>query len=58
MRAPVSQAIGVADMTQPPSRNELKAQAKRLRINLAARGTQMIPASALETVAHLWGVRG
>jgi|AntRauTorckE5430_2_1112549.scaffolds.fasta_scaffold10796_2 hypothetical protein len=45
-------------MTQPPSRNELKAQAKRLRINLAARGTQMIPASALETVAHLWGVRG
>ena len=39
-------------MTQIPSRDVLKAQAKRLRADLGDKGTQMSHASALETVAH------
>lgn len=44
-------------MTQTPSRDVLKAQAKRLRADLGAKGTPMTHASALETVAHQWGMR-
>ncbi len=44
-------------MTQIPSRDVLKAQAKRLRADLGAKGTQMTHAAALETVAHQWGMR-
>lgn len=44
-------------MTQIPSRDVLKAQAKRLRADLGAKGTPMTHASALETVAHQWGMR-
>jgi hypothetical protein len=44
-------------MTQIPSRDVLKAQAKRLRADLGAKGTDMTHASALETVAHQWGMR-
>jgi hypothetical protein len=44
-------------MTQIPSRDVLKAQAKRLRADMDAQGTQMTHASALETVAHQWGMR-
>ena len=44
-------------MTQIPSRDVLKAQAKRLRADLGDKGTQMSHASALETVAHQWGMR-
>ncbi|MEH6645354.1 glyoxalase superfamily protein [Sulfitobacter sp.] len=44
-------------MTQIPSRDVLKAQAKRLRAELGAKGTEMTHAAALETVAHQWGMR-
>jgi hypothetical protein len=44
-------------MTQIPSRDVLKAQAKRLRADLGAKGTDMTHASALQTVAHQWGMR-
>ena len=44
-------------MTHIPSRDVLKAQAKRLRAELGAKGTQMTHAAALETVAHQWGMR-
>ena len=44
-------------MTQIPSRDVLKAQAKRLRADLGAKGTDMTHATALETVAHQWGMR-
>lgn len=44
-------------MTQIPSRDVLKAQAKRLRADMVDKGTQMTHASALETVAHQWGMR-
>ena len=40
-----------------PSRDVLKAQAKRLRADLAARGQPLSHAEALETVAHQWGAR-
>lgn len=40
-----------------PSRDVLKAQAKRLRSDLAARGQTMTHAQALETIAHQWGAR-
>ncbi|MFK7835445.1 MAG: glyoxalase superfamily protein [Sulfitobacter sp.] len=43
--------------TNIPSRDALKAQAKRLRSDLAARGQDMSHAQALETVAHQWGAR-
>lgn len=47
-------------MTQPPpipARDALKAQAKRLRADLALRGQTMSHAQALETIAHQWGAR-
>ena len=40
-----------------PSRDALKAQAKRLRADLAAQGTPITHAQALETLAHQWGAR-
>ena len=40
-----------------PSRNALKAQAKRLRTSLSAAGTKLPHAVALETVAKQWGFR-
>ena len=40
-----------------PPRDVLKAQAKRLRSDLAARGQQLSHAQALETIAHQWGAR-
>ena len=43
--------------SQIPSRDVLKAQAKRLRGDLAERGQTISHAQALETVAHQWGVR-
>ncbi|MCX7560806.1 glyoxalase superfamily protein [Sulfitobacter sp. F26204] len=42
---------------QIPSRDVLKAQAKRLRGDLKERGQTMSHAQALETVAHQWGAR-
>ncbi len=44
-------------MTQIPSRDVLKAQAKRLRADMKTNGTEMTHAAALETVAHQWGMR-
>lgn len=45
-------------MTTPlPSVAVLKAQAKALRKDLAARGQDVSHAAALETVAHQWGAR-
>lgn len=43
--------------TTIPSTDVLKSQAKRLRADLAARGTPMSHAAALETIAHQWGAR-
>lgn len=43
--------------TKIPSRDVLKAQAKRLRSDLSARGQDMSHAQALETIAHQWGAR-
>ncbi|MEM6940789.1 MAG: glyoxalase superfamily protein [Pseudomonadota bacterium] len=43
--------------TQIPPRDVLKAQAKRLRGDLAKRGNPITHAQALETIAHQWGVR-
>lgn len=43
--------------TQIPSRDVLKAQAKRLRSDLAAKGQTISHAQALETIAHQWGAR-
>ena len=43
--------------TQIPSRDVLKAQAKRLRSDLATRGQTISHAQALEAIAHQWGVR-
>lgn len=40
-----------------PSRDALKAQAKRLRAGLNAAGTPCSHAQALETIAHQWGAR-
>ena len=40
-----------------PSRDVLKAQAKRLRGDLAERGQTISHAQALETIAHQWGAR-
>lgn len=40
-----------------PSRDVLKAQAKRLRADLASRGQDISHATALETIAHQWGMR-
>tara|TARA_R110002094_G_scaffold47041_12_gene58627 strand:- start:870 stop:1346 length:477 start_codon:yes stop_codon:yes gene_type:complete len=49
---------GEFDMTQSiPSRDVLKAQAKRLRGDLAAHGQNLSHAQALETIAHQWGAR-
>tara|TARA_R110000850_G_scaffold44975_2_gene113924 strand:- start:196 stop:627 length:432 start_codon:yes stop_codon:yes gene_type:complete len=45
------------DMTQIPSRDTLKAQAKRLRADMKTKGNEMTHAAALETVAHQWGMR-
>jgi len=42
---------------QIPSRDALKAQAKRLRHDLAGKGQTMTHAEALETIAHQWGAR-
>lgn len=42
---------------QIPSRDVLKAQAKRLRSDLAAKGQTLSHAQALETIAHQWGAR-
>ena len=45
-------------MTHPlPTRDVLKAQAKRLRADLAERGQTISHSEALETVAHQWGAR-
>ncbi|KEJ90125.1 glyoxalase superfamily protein [Sulfitobacter donghicola] len=44
-------------MTQIPSRDVLKAQAKRLRADMKEKGTEMTHAASLETVAHQWGMR-
>ena len=46
--------------TQPislPARDVLKAQAKRLRADMASRGQPFSHAQALETIAHQWGAR-
>ncbi|MGC1503537.1 MAG: glyoxalase superfamily protein [Sulfitobacter sp.] len=43
--------------TQIPSRDMLKAQAKRLRSDLAGQGQTLSHAQALETIAHQWGAR-
>lgn len=43
--------------SQIPSRDVLKAQAKRLRADLTARGQTISHAQALETIAHQWGAR-
>ena len=40
-----------------PSRDALKAQAKRLRAGLATNGHQITHSQALEAVAHQWGAR-
>ncbi len=40
-----------------PSRDALKAQAKRLRTDLASSGTTISHAQALEMVAHQWGAK-
>ena len=40
-----------------PTQDVLKAQAKTLRADLAARGHTVSHAQALETVAHQWGAR-
>ena len=45
------------DTTQIPPRDVLKAQAKRLRADFAARGQEMTHSEALETIAHQWGAR-
>lgn len=45
-------------MTHPlPTRDVLKAQAKRLRADMAGRGQTISHSEALETVAHQWGAR-
>lgn len=45
-------------MTTPiPPVATLKAQAKTLRADMAARGKTLTHAQALETVAHQWGAR-
>ena len=43
--------------TSIPPRDVLKAQAKRLRADMATRGQTISHAAALETVAHQWGAR-
>lgn len=40
-----------------PSRDALKAQARRLRTRLSDAGTPVSHAMALEAVAHQWGMR-
>lgn len=40
-----------------PSRDALKAQAKRLRTSLSDAGTQLSHSRALETIAQQWGYR-
>ncbi|MEO0389353.1 MAG: glyoxalase superfamily protein [Pseudomonadota bacterium] len=40
-----------------PDPYALKAQAKRLRADMAQRGTPLSHAQALETIAHQWGAR-
>ena len=40
-----------------PTRDALKAQAKRLRASLVEKGTQISHSAALETVANQWGYR-
>lgn len=45
-------------MTSPlPTRDALKRQAKLLRADLAAQGTEMTHSASLEMVAHQWGMR-
>jgi len=43
--------------TTIPPLDVLKAQAKRLRADMASRGQTISHAAALETVAHQWGAR-
>ena len=43
--------------TPIPSRDVLKAQAKRLRADMAARGQTLSHSEALEAIAHQWGAR-
>lgn len=43
--------------TDLPPRDVLKAQAKALRRDMAARGHAMSHAQALEIIAHQWGAR-
>ncbi|THH39010.1 hypothetical protein E4Z66_05490 [Aliishimia ponticola] len=43
--------------TPLPTRPALKAQAKRLRTDLAAQGTQISHSEALEMIAHQWGAK-
>lgn len=45
------------DTTELPARHVLKAQAKRLRSDLADAGREISHAQALETIAHQWGAR-
>ena len=45
------------ETTPVPPRDILKAQAKRLRADMAQRGQTMTHAEALETIAHQWGAR-
>lgn len=46
-----------AQAGQIPSPDVLKTQAKALRADMAARGSPISHAQALETVAHQWGAR-
>ncbi|MEP1767735.1 MAG: glyoxalase superfamily protein [Sulfitobacter sp.] len=44
-------------MTDLPSRDALKTQAKRLRADMKTKGMEITHAAALEMVAHQWGMR-
>jgi len=45
------------EMTDLPSRDILKAQAKRLRADMKTNGSDISHATALEVLAHQWGMR-
>lgn len=60
MRTPIFSVAArpETDMDIPlPSRSALKAQAKRLRVSLAAKGKTLTHAESLEAIAHQWGAR-